>query len=103
ASAVILVPLVEELAYRGYLLRRLVAADFQSVPFARIGWVPVLVSALAFGLVHGPLWLPGIAAGVMFARLLIRTGRMGEAVAAHGVANALIGASVLLWHQWQLW
>ena len=103
ASAVILVPLVEELAYRGYLLRRLVAADFESVPFAGIGWSPVLVSALAFGVVHGPLWLPGIAAGVIFARLLIRTGRMGEAVVAHGVANALIGASVLLWHQWQLW
>jgi exosortase E/protease (VPEID-CTERM system) len=103
ASALIVTPLVEELAYRGYLLRRLVAADFESVPYAGIGWVAVLVSALAFGVVHGALWLPGTAAGIMFAKLLTRTGRMGEAVTAHGVANALIGAAVLLWHQWQLW
>jgi exosortase E/protease (VPEID-CTERM system) len=103
ATAVIVLPLAEELAYRGYLLRRLVAADFESVSFAAVGWIPLLVTSLAYGILDGALWLAGIAAGIVFATLLIRTRRMGEAVAAHVVANALICASVLLWHQWQLW
>ena len=104
ATAVFVVPLAEELAYRGYLLRRLVAADFESVSFADVGWIPVLVTAAAYGILNGPLWSAGIAAGIVFAMLLIRTRRIGEAVAAHVFANALLcAAAVLLWHQWQLW
>ncbi len=103
ATAVLVLPLAEELAYRGYLLRRLVAADFEAVSFAAVGWIPVLVTALASGVLDGALWLPGIAAGIVFAALLIRTRRLGEAVAAHALANALICASVLVCRQWQLW
>jgi exosortase E/protease (VPEID-CTERM system) len=103
ATAVLVAPLAEELAYRGYLLRRLVAADFESVSFADVGWIPVLVTAAAYGILNGPLWSAGIAAGIVFALLLTRTRRMGEAVAAHVFANALLCAAVLLWHQWQLW
>jgi exosortase E/protease (VPEID-CTERM system) len=103
ATSVLVVPLAVELAYRGYLLRRLVAADFESVSFADVGWIPVLVSAAAYGILDGPLWAFGIAAGIVFALLLTRTGRMGEAVAAHVLANALFCTAVLLWHQWQLW
>lgn len=103
ATAILVVPLAEELAYRGYLLRRLVSADFESVSFANIGWIPVLITAAAYGILNGPLWSAGIAAGIVFAMLLIRTRRIGEAVAAHVFANALLCAAVLLWHQWQLW
>lgn len=102
-TTVLVVPLVEELAYRGYLMRRLRAADFESVSFAGVGSVALLVSAVAFGLLHGALWLPGIAAGIVFGLLVIRTRRLGEAVAAHAVANLLLSITVLFWHQWQLW
>jgi exosortase E/protease (VPEID-CTERM system) len=103
ATAILVLPLAEELAYRGYLMRRLVAADFDSVPFAAVGWLPVLVSAIAYGILGGAAWPAGIAAGVVFAMLLIRTRRIGEAVAAHALVNALLGAAVLFGHQWQLW
>jgi exosortase E/protease (VPEID-CTERM system) len=103
ATAILVLPFAEELAYRGYLLRRLVAADFDSVPFAAVGWIPVLVSAAAGGILDGALWPAGIAAGLVFATLLIRTRRIGEAVAAHALLNALLSAAVLLGHQWQLW
>jgi membrane protease YdiL (CAAX protease family) len=56
-----------------------------------------------FGVAHGVLWLPGIAAGLAFGVILVRSGRIGEAVAAHATANALIAASVLGGQQWQLW
>lgn len=103
ATAVLILPLTEELAYRGYLLRRLVSADFETVSFTAVSWMPLLLASLAYGILDGPLWPAGIAAGIVFALLLIRTRRMGEAVAAHTVANALISVSVLFWHQWRLW
>ncbi|HEV2268379.1 MAG TPA: exosortase E/protease, VPEID-CTERM system [Steroidobacteraceae bacterium] len=103
ATAVVVLPLVEELAYRGYLLRRLVAADFEAVSFTAVGWIALLVTSLAFGLLGGALWPAGIAAGIVLGALLIRTGRIGEAAAAHIVANILLCATVLLGHQWQLW
>ena len=103
ATAILVLPLAEELAYRGYLLRRLAAVDFDSLPFAAVGWIPVLVSAVVYGILDGALWPAGIAAGIVFALLLIRTRRIGESVAAHALLNALLSVAVLLGHQWQLW
>ena len=103
ATAVIVLPLAAELAYRGYLLRRLVAADFESVSFGAVGWMPLLVTSLASAILDGALWPAGIAAGVVFGALLIRTRRMGEPVAAHVVVNLLLSLAVLLGGQWQLW
>jgi exosortase E/protease (VPEID-CTERM system) len=102
-AAVLTVPIAEELAYRGYLLRRLVDADFESVAFRSIRWPALLISAVVFGLAHGPLWLPGIVAGLAYGGLLVRSGRIGEAVAAHAITNGLIVALVLFGQQWQLW
>jgi len=103
AGSVLVVPLAEELAYRGYLLRRLVAADFASVHFQGIGRWPLLLSAAAFGVVHGSMWLPGVFAGLTYGLLVVRSGRIGEPMAAHATSNALIAACVLLGDHWQLW
>lgn len=102
-AAVLTVPIAEELAYRGYLLRRLMNSDFESVPFQAIRWPALFVSAVVFGLAHGSLWLPGIVAGLAYGALLVRSGRVGEAVAAHAITNVLIAAVVLFGNQWQLW
>jgi exosortase E/protease (VPEID-CTERM system) len=97
------VPVAEELAFRGYLLRRIRSADFETLsPGSAAGW-PLLVGALAFGLCQGPLWLPGTIAGVIFGLVYTRTERMGEAVAAHAACNTLLAAAVLGGSQWQLW
>jgi exosortase E/protease (VPEID-CTERM system) len=102
-AAVLTVPIAEELAYRGYLMRRLTHRDFDSVPFRSVRGPALAATAVIFGAAHGALWIPGIAAGLAFGWVLVRTGRMGEAVAAHAVANGLIGAAVLGFGQWQLW
>jgi CAAX prenyl protease-like protein len=103
AGSMLIVPIAEELAYRGYLMRRLANSDFESVPFASVRWPALTVTAVVFGLAHGALWLPGIAAGLAYGLLVARRGRIGEAVAAHATTNSLIAASVLGWNQWQLW
>jgi len=103
AGSILIVPIAEELAYRGFLMRRLVKADFESVSFNSVGWPALFISAIAFGAAHGTFWVPGIIAGLAYGLLLMRRGRMGEAVAAHATTNALIAAGVLAGNQWQLW
>jgi exosortase E/protease (VPEID-CTERM system) len=102
-GSVLIVPIAEELAYRGYLMRRLMSRDFESVSLRAVRWPAVIVSAIAFGLPHGVLWWPGIVAGVVFGVLAVRTGRIGEAVLAHATTNFLIAVAVVYWDQWQLW
>ncbi len=103
AAAMVTVPIAEELAYRGFLMRRLVRPDFEAVPWRQVGWPALTGSAVAFGLVHGSLWLPGILTGLAYGILMRRTGKIGECVLAHATTNALLAGCVLVGEQWQLW
>ncbi|HLK70450.1 MAG TPA: exosortase E/protease, VPEID-CTERM system [Steroidobacteraceae bacterium] len=103
AAAVVTVPIAEELAFRGYLLRRIEAVDFEAVRFRDVGAAALIFSAVAFGLEHGALWLPGVIAGLAYAWVVMRTDHFGEAVAAHATTNALLAGYVLGMGQWQLW
>jgi exosortase E/protease (VPEID-CTERM system) len=102
-AAVVTVPMAEELAFRGFLMRRLVAADFESVDWRRFAFFPVLISSVAFGVLHGDRWLAGTIAGVLYAAALHWRGRIGDAVAAHAVTNGLLAAWVLTSGNWSLW
>ena len=102
-GAVVTVPIVEELAFRGFLMRRLIAADFESVSFRRFTWFSLGVSSLVFGLMHGGRWLPGSLAGLVFGLVLLRRGRIGDAIVAHATTNALLVVYVLALRQWQFW
>jgi exosortase E/protease (VPEID-CTERM system) len=101
-GAVLVVPIVEELAFRGFLLRRLVASDFTKVPHDQWHWPAVLISSLAFAVVHQQ-WIGGFAAGVLYAYAQKRRGLLSDAIVAHAVTNALIAMQVLLAGHWSLW
>ena len=103
AAAVLTVPLAEELAFRGFLLRRIVSADVESVAYGSVTPLAVLLSSAAFGLMHGRLWLAGIVAGVAYALSAKRTNRLAEAVAAHATTNLLLAIWILTQHNWALW
>jgi exosortase E/protease (VPEID-CTERM system) len=102
-AAICTVPIAEELAYRGYLMRRLVGPRFETIPLSAARWPALALSALAFGIGHGELWLAGTAAGLAYGALAIRTNRLGECIVAHATTNVLLAAYVLLFHQWQFW
>jgi len=103
AAAIITVPIAEELAYRGFLMRRIVIADFESVNLQSVRWPAIIISAVVFGIMHGSLWFPGIVAGIAYGAVAVKTGKIGESVAAHATTNSLIAIQVLLFDQWQLW
>jgi exosortase E/protease (VPEID-CTERM system) len=101
-GSVIFVPFAEELAFRGYLLRRLVSADFRNVPPASFTWVSVAISSAAFGALHGR-WLAGTLAGLVYTLAFYRRGKLSDAVLAHATTNGSIAAIVLATGNWSLW
>lgn len=101
-GSAVIIPIAEELAYRGYLLRRLVARDFATVRFEGVGLWPVLASAAVFGAAHGTMWLPAVVAGLAYGLLVTRTGRIGEAICAHATTNGFIAAAMLFGNRWGL-
>ena len=98
----IVVPIAEELAFRGYLLRRLVDADFTAVSPKHFTLVSFLISSVAFGALHGR-WLAGILAGMIYAVAQYRRGHISDAIVAHAVTNALLAAYVLIFGHWAFW
>lgn len=100
-GTVLLVPLAEELAFRGYLHRKLVSARFEQVPEAAFSWKAFLVSSVLFGALH-ERWLAGFLAGAVFAIVLYRSGKLSGAVAAHMTANAVIAIWAITVRQWSL-
>jgi exosortase E/protease (VPEID-CTERM system) len=95
AGTVLTVPVAEELAYRGFLMRRLQAREFDSLPYERVGWFAVVVSAVLFGAAHAALWLPGSLAGLAYGWIVKRRGHLGEAVTAHMTTNLLVATVAL--------
>jgi CAAX prenyl protease-like protein len=100
-GSVITVPIAEELAFRGYALRRLISPDFDKIS-PRFTWLSFLLSSFLYGALHGR-WLAGTVAGMFYAWAMYRRGRVEDAIMAHATTNALIAAEVLLFGNWNLW
>jgi exosortase E/protease (VPEID-CTERM system) len=100
-AAMVTVPIAEELAFRGFLLRRVVSEKFEAVNRENFGLVPIAVSSLAFGLMHGNRWFVGTLAGIVYALAYRTRGRIGDAIAAHAFTNLLLAATMLQSGSWQ--
>jgi exosortase E/protease (VPEID-CTERM system) len=103
AGYIVIVPAAEELVFRGYLTRRLIAADFRTVPLGQFSFFSFLASSILFGALHGAFWLPGTLAGALFALVLYRRRRIIDAVLAHAITNSSIAVYVLATGDWSLW
>lgn len=101
-GSVVVIPLAEELAFRGFLLRwlagspRAAPASWRAWP-----WLAILASGAAFGALHAELLL-GTLAGVVLGVVYVRRGRLADAVLAHAACNAALAAAALLGGRWQL-
>ena len=102
AGAVLVVPLMEELFWRSFLLRYLVDADFDSVPLGRFTWSSFLITTVLFGLEHH-LVLAGMAAGAIYNVILYRTRSLAQCVLAHAVTNLALACYVLYTAKWYFW
>lgn len=102
AGAALVVPLMEELFWRSFLMRWLDSADFLGVPPARVKMRAVLITVILFGFEHN-LWLAGVVAGAVYSWLYMRTGKLWSAILAHGVTNAVLGVWIISTGHWTYW
>lgn len=103
---VIIVPLVEELFWRGFLMRYLQAGgrDFRSVPFGQHSWKTFWIVTLAVTLIHNPEdYLGAFVWGSLMYLVVIRTRSLGACVLMHAVGNLLLGLYVMQTRQWGFW
>ena len=102
AGAVIVVPVMEELFWRSFLLRYLISPRFQTVPLGTFTVFSFLATIVLFGLEHH-LWLAGMMAGAAYTFLLYATRRLWPSIIAHAVTNLALGTHVLLTQEWHWW
>ena len=101
-GAVLLVPVMEELFWRSFLMRWFDQLQFERVAPQRVSLKAVLMSTFVFTLAH-PQWLAAAVAGLAYAWLYRRQGRLWTAVLAHAVTNGVLGAWVVATGRWAFW
>jgi CAAX prenyl protease-like protein len=99
---VVLVPLIEELFWRSFLMRWVIDQDFAQVPIGRVTPLAATVTSIAFGLAH-PEWLPGLLTGLAWAWLVWSTKSLSACVISHAVANLALGLYVIATGDWKYW
>ncbi|ALK99445.1 CAAX protease [Massilia sp. WF1] len=102
AGAALVVPVMEELFWRSFLMRWIVAPDFESVEPSQLGLKSFIITVLLFGVEHNQ-WLAGIVAGAAYALLYMRHRTLWSPILAHAVTNGLLGIWVVRTGNWSYW
>lgn len=98
----VLVPIAEEIFWRGFLLRWTIAERWREVPVGRYELKSFLIVTLLFTLAH-PEWFAAATYAVLLNGLLYWKKDLWQCVVAHAVSNAVLGAYVLGTERWELW
>ena len=101
-GAALVVPIMEELFWRSFLLRYLITPKFTTIPVGTFTPMSWLITIVLFGLEHH-LWFAGMVAGLAYTLLCYLTGRLWPAIIAHGVTNLCLGIHVLVTEEWYWW
>jgi CAAX prenyl protease-like protein len=102
AGAALVVPVMEELFWRSFLMRWVDAADFESVAPSQLSIKSFLITVVLFGVEHN-LWLAGIVAGAAYSLLYMRHRNLWSPILAHAVTNGLLGVWVVRTGSWSYW
>lgn len=104
--AVVIVALVEELLWRGFLMRFLLDpdGDYWKKPFGVAHWKSYLVTTGLFMSIHQPVdFLGAFFFGSLMYWVAVRTKSLTACVVMHGVANLLMGIYALGFGKYGLW
>ena len=100
---VALVPVIEELFWRSFLIRWLIDPDdFQRVLIGQVTPLAAGVTSVLFALAH-PEWLPALLTGLLWAWLLWQTKSLSACLVSHAVANLALGIYVIATGDWKYW
>jgi len=96
------VPVMEELFWRSFLMRWIDARDFLNLDARKVSGMAVALTTGLFAVEHS-LWVAGLMAGLAYAGLYMTTNNLRAPVLAHAVTNAILGLWILTTGSWHLW
>ncbi|MBA2622156.1 MAG: CAAX prenyl protease-related protein [Chthoniobacterales bacterium] len=101
---VVIVPLVEEIFWRGFLLRYFIHEKFEEVPFGAFSWLSFAVVTVGFTFAHTRAdWVAAAVTGALYNLVAYRTRSLTSCVLAHAVTNLLLGLWIMQSRQWGFW
>jgi CAAX prenyl protease-like protein len=101
--AVVIVPVIEELFWRAWLMRWLISPRFEDVPLGTWSAQSFWIVAVLFASEHGSYWDVGLAAGIIYNWWMLRTKSLGDLILAHAVTNGCLCAYVIAFGKWEYW
>ena len=101
-GAAMVVPILEELFWRSFLLRYIINPDFKQVALGTFSWFSFVAVVILFGLEHHRL-IQGMIAGAIYTALVVRQKSLRGCIVAHGVTNLGLGIYVLATQSWAFW
>lgn len=102
SGSALVVPVIEELFWRSYLMRRIDGADFMAVLPAHATTYAIALSSVLFAVEH-QLWFAGLLAGLVYAWLYRQFQVLWVSILAHVTTNAMLGIWVVYGGHWQYW
>jgi CAAX prenyl protease-like protein len=101
---VVVAPLVEEIFWRGFLLRYLIREKFTTVTIGKFSWVSFVVVTVLFAISHSRAdWIAALLCGALYNLVAYRTRSLASCVVAHAVTNLLLGLWIMQTRQWGFW
>jgi CAAX prenyl protease-like protein len=101
---VVIVPLVEEIFWRGFALRYFIDERFYAVPIGAFSWFSFAVVTIAFGLSHSWAdWIAALFTGALYNCVAYRTKSLSSCILAHAITNLLLGLWIMKTGQWGFW
>jgi CAAX prenyl protease-like protein len=101
--AVVLVPIIEELFWRGWLIRWLINPDFEKVALGAYQFGAFVIASLLFASEHGSYWEVGLICGLIYNWWMVRTKSLADLTLTHAVSNAALSAYVIIGGHWEYW
>jgi CAAX prenyl protease-like protein len=101
--AALVVPILEELFWRGWLPRWIQSSRFERVPLGQYTPLAFWATALLFAAEHGPFWEVGLLTGIIYNWWMRRTRSLGDLILAHSVTNLMLSLFVIETGQWAFW
>jgi CAAX prenyl protease-like protein len=101
--AIVVVPIIEELFWRTWMMRWIIDADFRKIALGSFSAVSFWLTALLFASEHSSYWEVGLVAGVAYNWWMLRTRSLGDCILAHAVTNACLSLFVVVTGKWEYW
>jgi uncharacterized protein len=101
-GAVVVVPVMEELFWRSFLIRYLVDGNFEKVAIGTFTWLSFVATVILFGLEHHFI-IAGMMAGIVYNLILYKTRSLAQCVLAHAVTNLALAVYVISTGKWSFW